>query len=469
MEEFNTHIDTLRMQTSLQLRQLIGDEILGVWPHTDVITVLGNGLEEFVELPARVFTSRSSRRRFPFFKASFVTTSVLTYTILSFFVGSDHLTGELSQTSSIPASSQQASSVHLEEPLHSAAQELAYVRHPPLEIASSVPVAPVRMIDTHRGVYLTPGSIHDTEFLDHTIAAIVESHGSSIVFDVKGSAVFFSGDTPLADELGLVKPMYDLPTIIEKAHRHGLRVIGRFVSIKDHGLTTAKPSTRIRHPKSNVVLSPEWVDPINPDALAYNAEVVCALAKAGIDEINLDYIRFSTAEFGALKAYSMDEKADRVEQFIRAMRETIDRCGPSTKLGLSTFAILGWNYEQNVATLGQDVKRFAPLVDVISPMAYPATFTAPGYYNPQTNTGSRMYHLVYRTLIGYRDLLGPEHSWKLRPWIQGYGVTVKNVHDQIQAVYDAGYCGYQVWNANNAYGPVYTAMKAEQEEPEICR
>ncbi len=147
-------------------------------------------------------------------------------------------------------------------------------------------------------------------------------------------------------------------------------------------------------------------------------------------------------------------------------REAIDSCNPSVKLGLSTFAILGWNYEANLETLGQDVVRFAPLVDIISPMAYPATFTSEGYYVPGRNPGSRMYYLVWRTLTGYQKLLGDD-AWKLRPWIQGYSVTVKNVQDQMQAVADAGLCGFQVWNAGNNYGNTYEAMKSWH-APAVC-
>ncbi|HRH93279.1 MAG TPA: putative glycoside hydrolase, partial [Candidatus Peribacteria bacterium] len=173
-------------------------------------------------------------------------------------------------------------------------------------------------------------------------------------------------------------------------------------------------------------------------------------------------------DFGALGVYSGQQKADHVETFIKAMRASIDRCNPSTKLGISTFAILGWDYARNVETLGQDVVRFAPLVDVISPMAYPATFTSPEYYIPGKNPRSRMYWLVYRTLTGYQKLLGPEDSHKLRPWIQGYGVVKKDMRDQIDAVYDAGLCGYQVWNAGNNYKPVYVALKDEHSRPEAC-
>ena len=148
-------------------------------------------------------------------------------------------------------------------------------------------------------------------------------------------------------------------------------------------------------------------------------------------------------------------------------RETIDEYHPSTKLGISTFAILGWNYPVNLEPLGQDFVRFAPMLDIISPMAYPQTFSVGAYYSPGVNPGSRDYYLVYRTLVGYQKLLGPEHAKKIRPWIQGYYATAQRTKDQIQAVYDAGHCGFTFWNANNNYGPVYAGFDLN-EVPERC-
>jgi len=42
------------------------------------------------------------------------------------------------------------------------------------------------------------------------------------------------------------------------------------------------------------------------------------------------------------------------------------------------------------------------------------------------------------------------------------------VKDQIQAVFDAGLCGFQVWNANNNYQYTYPAMK-DMQLPENCK
>jgi hypothetical protein len=324
--------------------------------------------------------------------------------------------------------------------------------------------------DNVQGVYLTSASVKRTEFFDETVKSLKEAGGTALVFDIKGGYVFFEADMPKAKELNLVLPLYELPVVLEKLRSEGIYSIGRFVAVKDHELTKRLPETRQKHPKTGVTLVEDWIDPSNEKALEVNREYICAAARAGIDEINLDYIRMTTAAVGALRVFSGQEKADRVEKFVTMAREAIDECGNgSTRLGLSTYAILGWAYDINVATLGQDVVRFAPLVDIISPMAYPATFTSPEYYIPGKSKGSRDYWLVYRTLTGYAELLGPEHQDKIRPWIQGYYVSAQDVRDQISAVYDAGFCGFQVWNANNNYGNTYAGMKSGPEKPERCK
>lgn len=324
--------------------------------------------------------------------------------------------------------------------------------------------------DNVTGVYLTVGSITRTKFLDDTIASVTESNAHpSIVFDVKGSRVFFqSKEAVIGREKGIVTDSYDLKEILDKMHEKGIYTIARVISLKDDGLYKTAPEAHIKHPKTGVDLSPGWVDPTSQTTLDYNRQVICEIAKAGMDEINLDYIRMSTSFVGALSAFTGQQKADRVEVFVKMVRDTINECNPKTKLGISTYAILGWNYEVNLETLGQDVKRFAPYVDIISPMAYPATFAEGAYYRPGKDPGPRDYFLVYRTLTGYAKFLGDDQAGKLRPWIQGYGVAASDVRDQIRAVYDAGACGYQVWNANNNYGQTFAAMKDPPKAPERC-
>lgn len=324
---------------------------------------------------------------------------------------------------------------------------------------------------SNRGVFLTAYSIKNESFREKTMERLKESDADIVIFDVKGSAVHFDAQNlPIAEKLGLHKPQYDLQEVLDFLKENNIRAIARFIAIKDQSLAKASPDTQLHDPRTGAVLSPGYVDPSNELVLKYNAEVICALAAAGVEEVNLDYIRYRTEAAGSLSVFSKDVKVEKILTFVKNAREAIDRCGPETKLGISTFSVLGWDHDANVNGIGQDIRQLAPLVDVISPMAYNANFSLenPNWAAPAGHKGGRWHWLVYRTLVGYKEIIGEENAYKLRPWLQGWGVTSADMTKQIQAVYDAGACGFMVWNAGNEYLPSYAAMK-NVPVPENCR
>ncbi len=360
--------------------------------------------------------------------------------------------------------------------LHAAAQESisdenvpppwAMTPPPVPEISTMHSAAPMKP-ESSRGVFLTTSSTADNDFLKDTMDRLSAYSNPALVIDVKGSHVYFRSGAPMATEMQLVKPLYDLPSIVDEAHRRGFRIIGRYIALKDPSLALRKSETQIRHPLKSRSVGNVWVDGQHATTLQYNREILEDLVQSGIDEINLDYIRYPTEYAQSDIGLSGSERAKHVTAFVRMAREVISSSGRDVQLGISTYAILGWNFPLNFESVGQDIPELADIVDVISPMAYPSTFSIHAYYDPARDKGSRMYHLVKRTLLGYRELVGPENVHKLRPWIQGYGVTEKNMNDQIQAVFDAELCGFTVWSASNAYGPTYKAMK-KMTVPERC-
>lgn len=324
---------------------------------------------------------------------------------------------------------------------------------------------------SNRGVFLTTYSIKNESFRQKTVERLREHDADIVIFDVKGSAVHFDAENmPIADKLGLHKPQYELQEVLDFLKENNIRAIARFIAIKDQSLAKASPKTQLESPRSGYTLSPGYVDPADPLVLEYNGEVICALAAAGVEEINLDYIRYRTEAAGSLSVFTKDEKVEKILTFVKNAREAIDRCGPDTKLGISTFAVLGWDHDANVNGIGQDIRQLAPLVDVISPMAYNANFSLenPNWAAPAGHKGGRWHWLVYRTLTGYIDIIGKENAYKLRPWLQGWGVTAADMTKQMQAVYDAGACGFMVWNAGNEYAASYAAMD-NVDVPENCR
>jgi len=316
------------------------------------------------------------------------------------------------------------------------------------------------------GVYLTASSVSNKEFFNKTMDRLAAMTGAALVIDVKGSFVYFESDAPLAAEMGLLKQMYDLPTIVTEARSRGIYTIARYIAVKDPSLALRKDDTHIRHPVSGRSVGAVWVDPAQETVLRYNREIIEDLAATGIDEINLDYIRYPT-EYG-LESVGLtgEEKAEKLNAFLRMAREAINSRNPRVKLGVSTFAILGWNVPVNFPYLGQDIAAMGELVDIVSPMAYPDSFSIHSYYDPAKNKGSRPYHLVYRTMTGYRELLGP-NAWKLRPWIQAYNLSPQLIRDEIQGVFDSGACGFTFWSAGNLYENAYAGMKG-MKRPDHC-
>lgn len=317
------------------------------------------------------------------------------------------------------------------------------------------------------GPFLAQTSTGRDDFLTKIADRIAESEKTpGVIFDVKGPHVYFATTSPLAEKLNRIDVSYDLPHVLSLLKERGIYTMARFIALKDPGLAGVAPETQIHNPKTGVSVGDVWVDGSNATTLGYNMEVLKDLIESGIDEVNFDYIRFPTEYSLAQVGLTKDEKIAKVEAFLKAARQLVNENGGKTKLGISTYAIIGWNYDINVEYLGQDVVRFAPLVDVISPMAYPDSFSKDDYYTPGKNPGSRMYYLVYRTMTGYQKELGSE-AWKLRPWIQGYYVDRQDVQDQINAVFDAGACGFTVWNANNNYDPTFAALDS-WDAPENC-
>ncbi len=352
---------------------------------------------------------------------------------------------------------------------HAAAPDEVSVQDDALPSSPTSP-SPQPLPSPYIGVYLTALRTGDEKFLRDTIDAVKAAGGSAIIFDVKDTYVFFQTNSVLAAEFRLFRPKYDLQTVLKLAKENNLYTIARFVAVKDPGLAYAAPETRITHPKTGKSVGSTWVDPGNKTVLAYNREILRGLVSSNLlDEINFDYIRYPTEYTEEQVGLTLEEKKEHLEAFLRMAREVIQETGSKTKLGISTYAILGWDFDLNIKLVAQDFIRFAPLVDIISPMAYPASFAEGiAYYDPTVHRNSRMYSLVKRTLEGYKTLLGEEHAWKLRPWIQGYSASSSDIQDEIQAVYDAGLCGFTVWSPSNTYAPLYKALP-QIERPKGCR
>jgi hypothetical protein len=317
------------------------------------------------------------------------------------------------------------------------------------------------------GVYIHMNNIANPRFLKSEIERLKQFSNASVIFDVKGSFVYFPINSPIAQKYGLVKPLYDLPAIIQQFKAAGIYTIARVIAVKDPELAWKHFEVALKNPTTGGVAI-EWVDPANQEVLDYNREVISEILDAGIDEINLDFIRYPDKVTSAFLGITHQEKMQNIENFVKMVREVIDSKTNKAIFSIDTFAIIGLDFDANAGPIGQNVKALAPYVDIIAPMLYPSTFgIETAYYDPKYDKGGRSYSLVKKTLLAYKQLLGEEEAHKLRPWIQGYYMGKGDLIQQIKGVYDAGYCGFLVWNIFNDYTLTYAAMR-EVEVPAAC-
>lgn len=346
------------------------------------------------------------------------------------------------------------------QPLFAAFQpEIKNIRSASQEVAASTPVYPEKKV----GVYLHMNNTANPEVLEAEIERLQKFQNSALIFDVKGSFVYFPTSSPIAQKHDLIKPLYELPDIIAQMKEAGIYTIARVISLKDDVYSHQNPEVKLWN-KDKSGHAVHWVNPQNSEVLDYNREIISEIVEAGVDEINLDFIRYPTKFTSAFLGITNEEKAEHVSNFVSMVRQSIDQKNPKTVLSVNTFAILGWDQDGN-AGLGQDVQELAQIADIIAPMLYPNTFSKDNA-NYHLKGKSFEYSTVYRTLEKYAELLGT-NAVKLRPWIQGYYTYTEDMIDQIQAVYDAGVCGFTIWDIHNDYYYSYRAMEMV-ELPEEC-
>jgi len=315
------------------------------------------------------------------------------------------------------------------------------------------------------GVYIHMNNVANKNFLAHEIEKLKKLDNPAIVFDVKGSLVYFNSNSEIAKKNNLVSPIYDLSAVVEQLKSAGVYSIARVITLKDPKLAMRNKNTWLTNPRNGKPV-PEWVDPTNTKVLEYNRQIISEIIVAGVDEINLDFIRYPEKFTSAWLEISGQEKIENILNFVKMVRSEIKSRNPNAILSIDTFAILAWDLGKSEAALGQDILELSKLADIIAPMLYPATFSHdnPNYF---LKNKSFEYSTVFLTLEKYKNILS-KSSKKIRPWIQGYYNSEKEIREQIEAVFDAKICGFTVWDIQNDYSETYKILD-QIELPIECR
>lgn len=340
-----------------------------------------------------------------------------------------------------------------------------------------------------KGIYVT-GPIAGTEKMDELISLVEETELNAMVIDVKNDEGVVTykmpGDT--VSEIGSgVRYIADMEALIEKLHQKDIYVIARVVAFKDPYLAEKKPELSLRTDTGEVFRDKNgeaWVNPYKQEVWDYLVEIGTQAAQAGFDEIQFDYIRFSTDEnadsidYG--KEYELITKKEAITGFAKYAYDKLHPLG--VMVSADVFGTIIDN-ESDAEIVGQNYKDMAACMDYICPMVYPSHYSN-GVYGLEV-PDKEPYNTVYKAMSESREKLGTsisdtvtgnaesERTAGVRVWIQDFTATwVKGhisygpdeVRAQIQAVYDAGYEEWILWNARMNY--TKGALLPNWQEPE---
>lgn len=328
-----------------------------------------------------------------------------------------------------------------------------------------------------KGIYVT-GPRAGSEGMEDLIRLVDETELNAMVIDVKndeGNITFrltneeIVGNIPVLDqisEMGAgVRYIRDIQALMQKLKEHDIYTIARIVCFKDPCLAEARPELALTKPDGEPVTDANglaWVNPYQQEVWEYLTELAEMAADLGFDEIQYDYVRFPVGSDADAADYGVDMSAYPKQQ---AIQDFLSYAGERLheKECVVTADVFGTiiGSETDVQTVGQNYTVLGQTVDAISPMVYPSHYgnRVFGLKVPD----AKPYETVLAAMQGSRDALQeiPEAERAVvRPWLQAFTATWVQGHisyngtqirEQIQAVYDAGYEEWILWNATNRY------------------
>ena len=314
--------------------------------------------------------------------------------------------------------------------------------------------------------------------MEDLIRLVDETELNAMVIDVKndeGNVTFrltneeIPQDIPVLDRISEmqagIRYIRDIQALMQELKDHNIYTIARIVCFKDPILAAAQPELALTKPDGKPVTDANglaWVNPYRQEVWEYLTELAEMAADLGFDEIQYDYVRFPVGSDANAADYGVDmegyPKRQAIQDFLSYAGDRLHEKGCVVTADVFGTII---GSEMDVQTVGQDYMALGQTVDAISPMVYPSHY-ANGVFGLKV-PDAHPYETVSAAMQGSVEELQeiPEaERAAVRPWLQAFTATWvpghisyngTQIREQIQAVYDAGYEEWILWNATNRY------------------
>ncbi len=313
-----------------------------------------------------------------------------------------------------------------------------------------------------QGIYINAhmaGSARVGALVDGLVAA----GGNAIVFDVKDrlGRLSYRSTVELAQQINASEraPIRKPQQLVESWQQRGLYIVARLTCFHDALLAQQRPDLVPLSRTGNGLWSERgtvnWVDPALPEVQQYLIDLALEVAALGVDEIQLDYVRFPTEGDLDDAIFSFDPaelpKDVVITGFVRRMHEALAPTG--TRLSADIFGVTAWGRQADINTLGQNLPDLLAHLDVVSPMLYPSHFESG--FDRIPSPVDYPYYFLYQGCNRLRAL-AEEHGVEVRPWVQSFDYRVKDfdasyISEQLYGAEAGGARGWLLWNPASRY------------------
>ncbi len=319
-----------------------------------------------------------------------------------------------------------------------------------------------------KGIYVT-SAIAGSGLMDELITLADTTEINTMVIDIKDDLgkITYKMDSALAKEIAsTTNTIKDMEGFVKKLKSHNIYLIARIVAFKDPYLADQRKDLAIKNKDGSIYLDNNgegWVNPYNHKVWEYLIEVASQAAAVGFDEIQFDYIRFSTgngianADFG--KAAKDKTKEEVIIEFTKYAYENLKPLGVYVSADVYGTII---SSSIDAGLVGQNFVEMAKYLDYICPMIYPSHFGEGNYGIEYPDLEPK--NIIRKALTASKEKLEElpedEHRAIVRPWLQDFTATWIEHHmryggdelrEQIEGVYGAGYDEWLLWNSGCNY------------------
>ena len=334
----------------------------------------------------------------------------------------------------------------------------------PEEILAVIERLPVQA----KGIYVTSAKANSDDF-PRLVNIADTTEINAMVIDIKGDTgkITYHMDSPLAREIdATTNQISDMEGLVKSLKEKDIYLIARIVAFKDPYLAEQKHEWAIKNKDGSLYRDNNgecWVNPYKHEVWDYLIEVSTKAAEIGFDEVQFDYIRFSTgkgiseADFG--EEPDIKTKEDIIIEFTKYAYEKLKPLGVFVAADVYGTII---SSSIDAGLVGQNYVEMAKYLDYICPMIYPSHFGEGNYGIEHPDLEPLL--IVRKVLNASKEKLAlipeGEHRAIVRPWLQDFTASWikqyqvyggEEVRAQIEGVYEAGYDEWLLWNASTNY------------------